>query len=174
MEPVDDVGGGAAADGNVLTLKRLTVLRHAQAAPQADGEDFGRPLTPRGRAQALEAASLLAALGMLPDLIVASSAQRTRETAEVLHTAGLLAPLRTDERLYLASPAAIHALVQSTDAKIDHLLLVGHNPGASDFCRLLSGNPDLAELPTAAFHSVTFEADWSALHAGVGRSRRND
>jgi phosphohistidine phosphatase len=172
VEPVDDVGGREAADWNVLALKRVTVLRHAQAAQLQGGiQDFERPLTPRGRTQALEAASLLIALHLVPDLIVASAAHRTRETAELLHTAGLLAPLHPDERLYLASPAAMFALVHATDSKVDHLLLVGHNPGVSEFCRLLDGNPQLAELPTAAFHSVTFEGDWTAACAGVGGSR---
>ena len=140
---------------------------------QGGDQDYERPLTPRGRTQALEAASLLIALDLIPDLIVASASQRTRETAELLHTAGLLAPLHPDERLYLASPAAMLALVQTTDSTVDHLLLVGHNPGISELCRLLDGNALLVELPTAAFHGVTFEGDWGGVCAGVGGSRED-
>ncbi|HEV7607390.1 MAG TPA: histidine phosphatase family protein, partial [Steroidobacteraceae bacterium] len=74
--------------------KRLTLIRHANAEQDADVRDFERPLSRKGQSEALEMARRFQERSLVPDLIIASAATRTRETAEtfakVLGVAGRL------------------------------------------------------------------------------------
>jgi phosphohistidine phosphatase SixA len=62
--------------------KRLTLVRHANAEQDADVRDFERPLSRKGQNEALEMARRYLERSLVPDLILASAATRTRETAE--------------------------------------------------------------------------------------------
>ena len=62
-------------------LRRLTLIRHATADQDASVRDFERPLTRKGHSEAQEMAKRLHERGLVPDLILASSATRTRETS---------------------------------------------------------------------------------------------
>lgn len=153
-------------------MKRLTLLRHAQAEQAHTGvQDFDRHLTLHGLEQARHAATLLSALSPPPTLIVASASRRTQETAAALQTGGLRdSILLHDERLYLASGATLLSVVREADPAMAHLLLVGHNPGVSELCRILSANPDLPELATAAFTSMVLSIhSWNDVHAGIAQ-----
>ena len=65
-------------------MRRLLLLRHAKAAPSDGVEDYDRALTERGREDARRMGDLIAARGLVPDLLIYSSAERTRETAEIV------------------------------------------------------------------------------------------
>ena len=62
--------------------RRLTLIRHANAEQDSDVRDFERPLSRKGQNEALEMARRFQERGLIPDLILASAATRTRETAE--------------------------------------------------------------------------------------------
>src|SRR5438094_761470 len=67
------------------SMDRLILLRHAKAENDApSGDDFDRPLAPRGRREAAAMAGQLAALGIRPDLALVSPSLRTRETWEAV------------------------------------------------------------------------------------------
>ena len=71
----------------------LVVLRHAKAAGEPGVNDTQRPLTGRGRRDAGAAGRWLLAQGIRPDLVLCSSARRTRETWEQVSAAmGAAAP----------------------------------------------------------------------------------
>ena len=66
-------------------MKRLLLLRHAAAEPADAGtEDIDRPLSPRGRGEALEVADRIARAGLRCDALLVSPALRTRETATIV------------------------------------------------------------------------------------------
>jgi phosphohistidine phosphatase len=111
-----------------VKAKRLSLVRHANAEQDADVRDFERPLSRKGHNEALEMARRFQERGLVPDLILASAAVRTRETAEtfarVLGVAGRL--LQADDSLYLAisstgaaspTPSAIRRASSSTSAR---------------------------------------------------------
>ncbi|MFJ5675829.1 SixA phosphatase family protein [Streptomyces sp. NPDC093097] len=60
--------------------RRLIVLRHAKSAWPEDVPDHERPLAGRGRRDALAAGRWLRQEHCAPDLVICSTAQRTRET----------------------------------------------------------------------------------------------
>src|SRR5690606_20684687 len=83
----------------------------------------------------------LAGRGPAPDLLVTSPARRTRQTADALALAmGIPASRMQDERrLYLAPAETILEHIRLTEPSVQHLMIVGHNPGLSDLASWLAG-----------------------------------
>ena len=104
-------------------------MRHAKAEPSfAGGDDLGRGLTERGKADAFATSADLMTKGLAPDIVLASPARRTIETwkaASVLHTA----KFEILEGLYLAEPDTLLATIELYAAKANRLMIIGHNPG---------------------------------------------
>ncbi len=120
--------------------KELLIMRHAKAVRiNWEGDDFSRPLTPKGRIDAIERSKQLMKLGKLPQLILSSAAARTMETSYVvLETSGIEIPLIQEEDLYLASSSHIQHFIQGVENRFDRIMLVGHNPGLEYFCNSLA------------------------------------
>ena len=161
---------------------RLILLRHAKSEKAEPGaSDRERRLNARGRSDAAAIGGYLERHRLVPDLVLVSSAQRTRETWERLAAALSRPPrARFEDRLYNAGADAIVALAKETAPAVPALMLIGHNPGLHDSARLLiaSGDVEARErlnegLPTSALAVIDFAgADWRALHARGGRLER--
>ena len=66
-------------------MRRLMLLRHAKSDWAAPGvRDHDRPLNPRGREAAPKMGAYMVRHALVPDLIVASTATRVRETLDLL------------------------------------------------------------------------------------------
>jgi phosphohistidine phosphatase len=143
-------------------MRWLTLVRHAQAAPAtAGGRDFDRPLTGAGIAEARQTAAALKPLPPVPDLLLASAAVRTRETATLLQELAFPGvPLVTEPALYGADVDTLQAYLKQLDEKLTHVLLVGHNPGISDLCTRLAAANRATGLGTA---------DWRRFERTAGR-----
>lgn len=163
-------------------MKRLYLLRHAKAVPPDDeAQDHDRVLADRGRRDAAAMGHYLAHRGMVPALLLASTAARTRQTAERVRDAMRPAPVFVwRDRLYLATAGDILALVQTLPAHLESVMVVGHNPGLGALAVILSRTPEecperswraaLAEkFPTAALAVLDFPVDqWRDLRPGEG------
>lgn len=123
----------------------LTVLRHAEALPAAQGQaDFERTLSPHGHAQTERVHAWLMQQPAV-SRIICSPATRTTQTAERCLPD---APIGFDERIYEATSGTLMQVVaEHTDT--EHLLLVGHNPGLSDLCMHLAPHGVLTGMSTA-------------------------
>ena len=157
----------------------LTLFRHAKSSWDEHAlADVERPLNARGREAAPRMGQHMAGLKLTPDLILCSTAVRTRETAALAlpQLAGASTPEYL-EALYLASPATLLAITRRTPPAIRHLMLIGHNPGLHELALELArtGNSDdlrrLAEkLPTAGLVVIAFnDQSWTSLRPGTGR-----
>jgi len=127
-------------------------MRHARAASPTGGrDDHERALVDSGRRDATAVASLAAVREDPPERLLCSTARRALETAERVCVAlGLEnTRLETDERLYLASPRTLLAIIAEQDAlDVTHLMIVGHNPGLEELAVALDARAPHA-LPTA-------------------------
>lgn len=147
-------------------MKTLILLRHAKSSWDDPAQaDHDRPLNARGRAAAPLVAGWLAAQGHRPDLVLCSSAARTRET--VARMPGLPLPV-IEARLYHADPAMILRVLAEVQGA-DCVMIVGHQPGLGELARALSPPPAmLAEFPTAAAAVFSFDiAEWSEARPGT-------
>jgi phosphohistidine phosphatase len=119
-------------------------VRHAHAEwPNYVGRDFDRPLTQRGLDDAHTSGAALREAGHKPDLILASPARRTRQTAEILTTELQLPPqaLHFVDALYNAGPAMLEAELRRAQGERKLVMLVAHNPGVSELARRLAKDP---------------------------------
>ena len=148
-------------------MKRLTLMRHADARWNDPAmPDLDRPLNRRGTAAAEAMARRLLDLELIPDLLLASPARRTQQTADIVARKLSLPARRVlrEEALYLASAPDMLKLVQGTGPRVAHLLVVAHNPGVSELAELLSPQRSSAGLATAAVCSIAFDAaHWNAI-----------
>ena len=148
-------------------MKRLTVMRHADARWQDQGtDDFARPLNRRGLSGAEAMARRLLELELVPDRLLASTARRAEQTADIVARELSLSVrhVQREECLYLASAADMLRLIQETGPRIAHLMVIAHNPGASHLIHLLVPKGGISTLTTAGVCSIVFEAaDWRAI-----------
>jgi phosphohistidine phosphatase len=147
-------------------MKTLTLVRHAKSSWEHTGlADRERPLSSRGKRDAPLMGQRLAAAGVRPSLIISSPALRAWSTAKkVARELGYPREfLQRESALYLATLYGLLDVVAKQDAGFNHLMLVGHNPGLTDFTNFLS--PGLTDnLPTTGVVSVNIDiADWE-LH----------
>jgi phosphohistidine phosphatase len=150
-------------------MKRLTVMRHADARWQDSAtDDFARPLNRRGLSGAEAMARRLLELELVPDRLLASTARRAEQTADIVARELSLSVrhVQREESLYLASAADMLRLIQDTGPRIAHLMVIAHNPGASHLIHLLVPSGGISTLTTAGVCSIVFEADdWRAIGA---------
>ncbi len=142
-------------------MAELILMRHAAAKSAAMGaSDFERPLSSSGRAAAAQAARLLAAAGVAVDRVLYSPARRTRETAEIIaHELAIeTADLIAIPELYGAGPHAYRKAIARFRSDARGLMVIGHNPGISEFGQQLRGGKSPDHLQTAGFWRLPLDA----------------
>ncbi len=148
--------------------RRLIVVRHAKSDWSAGVADHDRPLAGRGRREAVLVGRWLREHSVDIDLVLCSSAKRTRQTWK--RVAAQLDPqrvhgieLRVEERLYAASDRALLRVVRALPDSARAVLLVGHNPGLEDLVAELTGV--WRPLKTSSIAVLSGRSGWA--HAGV-------
>ncbi len=148
-------------------MHELLLLRHAEASAAAlDGNDFQRPLTTSGREAARAAAARLTQQSWRPERVLCSPALRTRETAALIAAVLRLegAQLLEVPELYLATTQALRKVLQAHQQQCARLMIVGHNPGLSDWGAGLATRHHGKSLPTAGYWLIEFtDSTWRKL-----------
>ena len=139
------------------THRTLVVVRHAKSDWHHDLPDEERPLAARGRRDAPAIGPWVAAhVGPL-DLVICSTAVRTRQT---LALSGLTAgEVRHDERVYAASYQDLMSVLDELPDEVGTAALVGHNPGLADLVLTLTNDP--VEMKTSAIAVLTWQGGWA-------------
>jgi phosphohistidine phosphatase len=145
-------------------MKIITIVRHAKSSwKDMSLPDRKRPLNKRGRRDAPEMGRRIREHGVRPSLIITSPATRAWTTAKII-AREINYPkefLQREDGLYLASLDEILDIVMAQDNGFNNMMVVGHNPGLTDFANFLV--PGLTDnLPTAGVVSVEIDQDdWS-------------
>lgn len=147
----------------------LVLVRHGEAVSLEEkglSDDFDRPLTPRGKEQALWAGRELKSDF---DLILVSSACRTRETWQIMSSfVACTNPPHFEKSAYLAGRKALRDLLHKIIGKqpIKRVLVIGHNPGISHLLQNLSGHDQGLSTADAGVLHLESSVDWeTALHS---------
>jgi phosphohistidine phosphatase len=163
---------------DAAALRHLTLMRHAQAERLAPGaDDFDRSLDARGNEEATEMALRCLELRRVPDLLLASPALRTRQTAAIFVRLLELDPqrLRLDPRIYLGGPDPLRAVLGGVTQDLRHVLLIGHNPGIGELARELAPTAGLDEFATAGTCLLRLDCtSWNGLAGGIARDAHYD
>jgi phosphohistidine phosphatase len=151
--------------------RRLVLLRHAKSSWQSpEIEDHERPLNRRGE----HAGALLGAYFAKHeafDLVLCSSARRTRQTLDRIRPALSPPPeILIEDGLYLASAAALLKRIMAVPDEVRNLLLIGHNPGMQELAERLAARSAhklrtrlSAKFPTAAAASYRITGPWRGV-----------
>lgn len=148
----------------------LILTRHAKSAWDTNApSDHSRPLNKRGRRSAAALGRWLKDETHLPDQVLSSSSQRTRETYELME---LDAPVTFTERLYHASSDIMFSVLR--EAQQPRVLLLSHNPGIAAFAHSMAQRPPaharFDDYPTGATLVLNFDINsWSDLTWGSGK-----
>jgi phosphohistidine phosphatase len=142
-------------------MKIITLVRHAKSSWKdsslTDGE---RPLNKRGEHDAPMMGERIRNHGIRPSLIISSPAARAWTTARII-AEKLSYPaefLQREHKLYLGSLDDLLGVVVAQDDGFNSLMVVGHNPGLTDFANFLS--PGLTDnLQTSGVVSVKIDRD---------------
>ena len=147
-------------------MKILTLVRHAKSSwSDPNLSDRQRPLNKRGENAAPVMGKRIAEHGIRPSLIVCSPATRAWSTAKIIarEISYPIEFLQREDSLYLASLDEFLDVLVAQDNEFNSIMVVGHNPGMTDFANFLS--PGLTHnLPTAGVVSVQIDQDHWNLH----------
>ena len=155
-------------------MKTLVLIRHAKSDWQdSEIKDFDRPLSDRGNADAPVMAKELHRLGLKPDLIISSPANRA------ITTAGFFArkfgysedKIKQEAIIYNGSYQNYIQVINSVNNDIDCIFLLGHNPEISVTASCLLNN-FYEQVPTAACICIDFDIDdWNEIETEKGKLR---
>ena len=147
---------------------RIIVMRHAKSSWSTGLDDHARPLNDRGKKDAPKIGAELDRRGWVPELVLSSDSERTRQTV-----AGLLnvwgeyeTTVRFVPEFYLGSYRNVESALDAMEGGFSTVMVLGHNPGWEEVVHVLSGQS--IQLTTG--NAVLLEKsanDWvDALYSG--------
>ena len=143
----------------------LIAMRHSHSVSSHECKDHERPLTDDGVELARATAGTLGDLQLIPEIIVSSSAERAKQTAQLIAAQVIPeTPLTVSTELYLAEADVYFPVIQQT-APHDQatVMIVGHNPGIARLIQTLSDRTLSVGPATAAVFDID-AASWTKLH----------
>ena len=157
--------------------RELLILRHAKSDwTSGPASDFDRPLAKRGKKDAPRVGEWLYREGLVPDMVISSSAERARQTAvKVCKSMDFKKKnIQWDDKVYEAGVTDLLNVLARCPPEERAVLLVGHNPGLEDLVCYLAVDEveepsDGKLLPTAALARLEMPDDWTALEAGCAQ-----
>lgn len=169
-------------------MRQLLLLRHAKSTWDEPGlPDHARSLNARGRSAAVAMARAMRELGLVPDVVLVSSARRTLQTLEAMTPFDDPALIEPMDALYLAPWQRLLEAIRSVPETARSLLLIGHNPGTHELALALAGAAGMAQnqqsgngpggaaarlaaaYPTGTLAEFTIASPWRLLEPGGAR-----
>ena len=155
-------------------MKTLFLIRHAKSSwDDSTLDDHERPLNQRGKANAPIMAKRLQKLGIKPDMLFSSTAERAASTAQVFaeHLDFRQPKISYDPDLYLASAGMLQDFVGKIENSLNSVLIFGHNPGLTllvcQVWRLSIDNIPTCGIVSLSFKNASWEETSSQLPSGA-------
>lgn len=133
-------------------MKSLILMRHAKSSWAFPGlRDFDRPLSARGIRNAPEMGERLLNRSIKPGLMIASPANRTKNTAQLVAQKLSFPQERIvlEKKLYHAHYKEISYVISQQSDNYRSIMMLGHNPGFTDFVNMLLTEDRIENIPTA-------------------------
>ncbi|MEB2778069.1 histidine phosphatase family protein [Algoriphagus sp. D3-2-R+10] len=151
-------------------MKQLFLLRHGEAG-FSQGSDFQRQLTKKGRENLIRMSGSLCQLFKSVDLMYCSSAERTKETAELIGKYITIKESIFTRDIYQGDLGNMIELLEKTSDAIETCLFVGHNPTISLLLSHIS-NENYLGLQPGMMAVIDLEiSDWKMIGFGTGTLR---
>ena len=147
-------------------MKTIVICRHAKSDWSFDLPDFKRPLNSRGTKDAPRMGKLLKGYGFMPDLILSSSAERAKQTAELVAENMGYDPSRIkyNRSIYDEGTGNVISLLQVLPESVDSVMVFGHNPTQEGVVRFLLDMGGAVTMPTCAMACMELSiSSWKNL-----------
>ena len=149
-------------------MKRLILMRHAEAGWHINTDDHERPLSASGFRDAKKIGSWLKEKAYMPDEVISSTSVRTRKTLSYLL---LDCPQIFERSLYLADADQMKSTLKTLLSET--VILLAHNPGITELAHDLMNHEEKHEnfmdFPAASTLVIDFKADrWSEVKSDSG------
>lgn len=133
-------------------MPNLMIMRHGKSDWNVGaGNDHDRPLAKRGVNAAERMGEVIRDLGIIPDLVISSTAVRARATAELARiTGGWATRLVLEDDLYGTSPGGALDVVAKLGGDCHRVMIVGHEPTWSMLIRRVTGASCAVRTATVA------------------------
>jgi phosphohistidine phosphatase len=152
--------------------KTLYLVRHAKAEDRASFQrDHDRDLVPEGIMAAARVGKHLAELGIKPDCLISSTANRARDTGKVMAEQLHIDPATVvlEPKLFDGGPKAYIAAINELDKNCKSVMLFGHNPDISYFAEYLT-HADIGSMSKGAVAIIEFEGlEWPEVSGRTGQ-----
>jgi len=137
-------------------MKTIYLIRHAKSDwSDIDVHDMQRGLSKRGKKAIPIMAKAMREKGIRPDLVIASSAKRTKLTAKkLLKALGISQKIIYKDELYLAAPDTMLSIIHALDDQYQSIFLIGHNPGITEFANLMT-DAKIENIPTLGIAALS-------------------
>lgn len=145
-------------------MKKILLMRHAKSSwKDSDLPDHERPLKKRGKRDAEKMGKMLKSKKIIPDIILSSSAERAKQTAQIVaEAAKCKCEIAILDSLYMAEPSEIIKTIETIGDEYKTVLVVGHNPGMEAFLQILNGK--IESLPTSSIAYLAAKIEkWNEL-----------
>jgi phosphohistidine phosphatase len=150
----------------ISNMKTLFLVRHAKSSwKDFNLDDRDRPLNKKGECDAPLMGKYLKKLNVRPSLIISSPAKRAISTAKIIASQIDYEKKKiiTDENIYLATPEELSKQIIKCNNDINSLMLVGHNPGITEFLNLLCKD-NIENMPTCSVACIEFQTnEWAYI-----------
>jgi phosphohistidine phosphatase len=162
-------------------MRQLLLLRHAKSSwDDPRMVDHARPLDARGQHDAAAMGDAMRRLGLSPDIVLVSSARRTRETLAAIEPIEGSPLVDEHDALYLAPAERMIEMLHAVPETARSVLVIGHNPGLHNLALALLGPAGLArggrdaealaeKYPTGALAEFAIATPWWGVEEGGGR-----
>jgi len=163
-------------------MATLYLLRHGNAGfGGPDTDDHDRKLNPPGEHASLAIGRYLdrhlAASGATLDLVLCSTALRTRQTWQHIATCLDDTPrVQFEAALYLCGAVALHQRIRALPEAAQNVMIVGHNPGLHEAALFYCGGDGNGvvsqlhlEFPPAGLAVLHFDPPWIGIAGQQGR-----
>lgn len=145
--------------------KQLFLVRHAEAdSTNFDIKDIERPLTSDGEIDASKLGKMMSELHGTPDLILSSTAVRTRATTALIAEQLGYDPVNVDflEDLYELSTRILLRVVNEIEEKHQSVVIVAHNPAITYLAEYVSGAVIGNVAPSGLVH-LEYTGAWAEI-----------
>jgi phosphohistidine phosphatase len=152
-------------------MKTLFIIRHAKSSWEYNElHDLERPLTDRGKRDAVIMGSLLRKQNVHPGHVVSSPALRALSTARIISDEIGFDKNRIEinTALYFKDVQDILEVIRSKGSRHEEILLFGHNPNFTNLAHTLA--PAFQDIiPTCGLVVIQFNVEsWGLVDAGRG------
>lgn len=152
----------------IKSVKTIFFVRHAKSCWNNNLDDFDRPINKRGYKDAGLVSNYLINKNINPDIILCSSANRTRLTAEIFIKNLKLQniEIKYERELYDFSGASVLNVLKQCDNNIDKVLFFGHNYALTNLVNSL-GSVAISNVSTSGFVQIDFNiSNWKNIKKG--------